>query len=311
MRIQEGAPALVVLAAGMGSRYGGLKQMDAFGPNGETILDYSIYDAIKAGFGKVVFVIRKSFEVEFRTFFSNKFEDLIQISYVFQELEDVPQGVQIPEDRTKPWGTAHAVWVARDEIQSAFVVINADDFYGRDAYDTCIRFLNTQQDMAYGLVAYKLRQTMSKYGTVNRGVCSIDQENNLAGIEETLKIGFDQEGRIFNTSDEGVVTYFDPDTPVSMNLWIFHKDYFPFCEAAFISFMAKHGHEPKSEFFIPLLIENLISTDAKKVKILTCDESWFGVTYQKDKPFVMKRLRALISEGKYPIDLWNTKENTL
>lgn len=295
---------LVVLAAGMGSRYGGLKQMDEFGPNGETILDYSIYDAIQAGFKKVVFIIRESFEKDFRAFFANKFEDKIEVAYVFQDIKDVPKDYVIPEDRSKPWGTAHAVWAAREEVDGPFAVINADDFYGRGAYKVCMDFFESREEGTYGLIGYELDNTLSKHGTVNRGICSVDSESYLTGIVETLKIGYDESGKITFPKEDGV-GHLEPKTPASMNLWTFYPDYFDYCGKMFAEFLELRGSEEKSEFFIPLLIEKLIKSGEMKVEVLSCDEEWFGVTYQKDKPVVVQRINKLIEEGRYPSNLWS------
>jgi len=296
-------PTLLVLAAGMGSRYGGLKQMDAFGPNGETILDYSIYDAIEAGFGKVVFIIRKSFDEAFREFFKGKFEDKVEVEYVYQELDDIPAGSVCPPEREKPWGTAHAVWVARNVVNEPFAVINADDFYGRGAFTELKNYFDQAEKGAYSLVAYRLDKTLSDHGTVNRGVCSVNDKAELAGIVETLKIGYEEDRTISYPTAEGSVAL-SAETPVSMNFWGFYPDYFQYAEAYFKNFLAERGEEPKSEFFIPLLVEDLIKRGEKSVKVLNCDEEWFGVTYQKDKPFVVERIKKLLLENIYPAKLW-------
>jgi len=304
-------PTLLVLAAGMGSRYGGLKQMDAFGPNGETILDYSIYDAIREGFGKVVFVIRESFSQDFKAFFANKFEDEIEVDYVFQNLEDVPGNYVYHPDRTKPWGTAHAVWVAKDVIDGPFAVINADDFYGRDSYRILFDFFNRAIDSHnYALVGYQLEKTLSDHGTVNRGVCATNNDNTLDNIVETLKIGYDDDRKIFYMDDQGQKKYLSSDTAVSMNMWAFFPDYFDYCGSMFSDFLQSRGQEIKSEFFIPLLVDSLIKGETKKVEVLACEEEWFGVTYQEDKPFVIDRLRTLIAQGVYPDRLW-TERNSI
>lgn len=299
-------PTLLILAAGMGSRYGGLKQMDEFGPNGETILDYSIYDAIQAGFGKVVFVIRDSFRDEFQQFFSGKFDDKVEIDYVAQDISMVPSGSVYSKDREKPWGTAHAVYVAREVIDGPFAVINADDFYGGRSYKVLVDFFTqTADENAYALVGYRLANTLSDHGTVNRGVCSTSAEGNLSNIVETLKIGYDDNRRICYNDDNGDQAYLDADTPVSMNMWAFTPDYFDYCEEMFTEFLKNHGNELKSEFFIPLLVDELIASDQKTVKVLDCDEEWFGVTYQEDKPIVIEKLQALIDQGVYPSKLWD------
>lgn len=298
-------PTLLVLAAGMGSRYGGLKQMDAFGPNGETILDYSIYDAIREGFGKVVFVIRESFSEEFKAFFANKFDDKIEVDYVFQSLNNVPDQYEYHPDRTKPWGTAHAVWVAKDVIDGPFAVINADDFYGRDSYRILYEyFKDSNVSNNYALVGYQLEKTLSDHGTVNRGVCATHDDNTLDNIVETLKIGYDEERQIHYNNEHGQKSYLSGNTPVSMNMWAFLPDYFDHCGVMFKDFLKDRGQELKSEFFIPLLIDNLIKVGTKRVDVLDCTEEWFGVTYQEDKPFVMERLSKLIESGVYPENLW-------
>lgn len=296
-------PTLLVLAAGMGSRYGGLKQMDPFGPHGETLLDYSIYDAINAGFGKVVFVIRESFSDAFKEFFANKFDHKIEVVYVYQDIHDVPEGSDYDKSREKPWGTSHAVWVAKDVINEPFVVINADDFYGKGAYVKVKEFFDNSDNKSYVLIGYHLMNTLSEHGTVNRGVCATDDEHRLKSIVETLKIGFDEEKNIVFPTEEGFGSL-EPNTIVSMNFWGFQPDYFTYCENMFVSFLKEFGHTPKSEFFIPLLIEDMIKTNVKNVDVISCDEEWFGVTYQKDKPFVQERIIKLIEKGVYPKNLW-------
>lgn len=296
-------PTLLVLAAGMGSRYGGLKQMDAFGPNGETLLDYSIYDAIKAGFGKVVFVIREDFSDAFKDFFAGKFEDQIEVAYVYQELTDVPAGSSYDEQRSKPWGTAHAVWVARDIINEPFAVINADDFYGYGGYKRIKEYFDQSSDASYVLVGYRLANTVSDHGTVNRGVCKVNEENQLDSIVETLKIGKESNGQL-SYPTETDKAYLAPETIVSMNFWGFYPDYFDYCGKMFADFLNKRGFEEKSEFFIPLLVEQLVQSGEKYVDVVDCDEDWFGVTYRDDKPIVEEKIKDLISKGTYPSDLW-------
>lgn len=296
-------PTLCILAAGMGSRYGGLKQMDAFGPNGETILDYSIYDAIQAGFGKVVFIIRESFSDAFKDFFKGKFEDKVAIEYVYQNIADVPDGTTYGPDREKPWGTAHAVWVARKVIKEPFVVINADDYYGADAYSVVVDYLKNSTAENYALVAYQLDKTLSEHGTVNRGVCQSNNDRQLTGVVETLKIGYTEDGSISYPTEDGEGSL-APETLVSMNYWLFHPDFFEHAEAYFVNFLKEFGGQPKSEFFIPLLIEHLINNGSKIVDVLECSEEWFGVTYAKDKPFVQERIAALIEKEVYPKNLW-------
>ncbi len=299
------ATTLVILAAGMGSRYGGLKQIDEFGPNGETILDYSIYDAINAGISKVVFVIRESFRKEIEEVFCQKLANKVELVFVAQELDDLPEGYVLPEERERPWGTAHAVWAARNVVAEPFVVINADDYYGIGAYDMVCEFLHSseynQQD--YAIVAYELVNTLSEHGTVNRGVCETN-EFYLSSIHERLKIGIMEDGRIAYSDEVGERVYLSPQTPVSMNFWGFYPDFFDYCEASFRRFLKKHIHEPKSEFYIPILIEELVNSQEKRVRLLTCNAEWFGVTYIEDKPFVQERIQKLVSEGVYPSNLW-------
>lgn len=301
-------PTLLVLAAGMGSRYGGLKQIDSFGPNGETILDYSIYDAIDAGFKKVVFVVRRHFLKDIKAFFYGKFDDRIDVQYVTQELDKVPSGVTVHPQREKPWGTAHAVGVAKDVIHEPFCVINADDFYGRDAYFVMSAYFKEcieTQSRDYALVGYDLVNTLSEFGTVNRGVCTTDGKGYLNAIVETLSIGYDEGKAIVHPGPEGRPVHLQPQIPVSMNMWGFFPDYFEFFDASFKRFLESKGRELKSEYFIPLMIDELIKSNRKRVAVLHSSATWFGVTYQKDKPFVMNRLNRLIEDGIYPRDLWS------
>ncbi len=303
MKDQTSTPTLLLLAAGMGSRYGGLKQMDEFGPNGETLLDYSIYDAINAGFKKIVFVIREDFNEAFRTFFKGKFDNLVEVEYVYQDISDVPAGLSYDKSRTKPWGTSHAVWAARDVIHEPFAVINADDYYGAGVYKKIKAYFDRGTKDSYALLGYHLINTASDYGTVNRGVCQVDKDNQLSSIVETLKIAKDSDGTLSHMLD-GEVKELAPETVVSMNFWGFYPDYFDYCGAMFEDFIKHRGFEEKSEFFIPLLVENLIKSKEKSVDVIDCDEEWFGVTYQEDKPHVQKRLQQLIDKGVYPAKLW-------
>lgn len=298
-------PALVILAAGMGSRYGGLKQMDAFGPNGEAIIDYSIYDAIRAGFGKIVFVIRERFRDEFRDVFSGKFDDRVEVAYVMQELDKLPEGYACPEGREKPWGTAHAVWVAKEAVREPFAVINADDYYGIGAYDTLYRFLasKTAQE-EYGVVGYYLDNTLSDHGAVNRGICEGSPDGYLENVEEIVGIERHEGGRITYRGQTAGSRQLSGETLVSMNMWAFHPSYFDYFETHFRDFLDRRVNEPKSEYFIPTLVDELIRAGERKVRILTSRDAWFGVTYQEDKPIVMERLNKLIKAGKYPENLW-------
>lgn len=301
-------PSLVVLAAGMGSRYGGLKQMDEFGPNGETIIDYSVYDAIRAGFGKVVFVIRESFREDFINFFNNKFEDKIEVEFVTQELSHLPDGFTVPEGREKPWGTAHAVQMAKDAVKEPFVVINADDFYGREAYEVASKFFKenpTDEGSVnlYNVIGYKLVNTLSDHGTVNRGVCQADDNGNLAGIEECKMIIRENDGVIRYPNGDSKNELKDNDI-VSMNMWGFYPSYFSYFEREFSSFLTNEGRELTSEYYIPDLIDFLINSKESEVKILSSDANWFGVTYQEDKPHVVAKLNEMIEAGIYPKNLW-------
>lgn len=298
-------PTLLILAAGMGSRYGGLKQIDAFGPNGEAIIEYSIYDAIRAGFGKVVFVIRSSFQDAFVEAFAGKFEDKIKVAYVHQDLHDVPSFFTVPADREKPWGTAHAVWVARHEIDGPFGVINADDFYGRSSYVALHDFLVGQADQEdYAVISYYLGNTLSDHGTVNRGVCHQTPEGNLSHIVETLKIGKDS-GKASYIDESGSKQMLGLKTLVSMNMFGFLPSYFDYASEQFTTFLKERGGEDKSEFFIPLMMDTLIKSGTLNVKVIDTDASWFGVTYKEDKPFVQQQLNELITAGEYPADLWS------
>lgn len=300
-------PTLLVLAAGMGSRYGGLKQMDAFGPSGETIIDYSIYDAINAGFGKVVFIIRDSFRQDFENFFRGKFEDKIEIVYVAQDLHNLPEGYSVPEAREKPWGTGHAVWVAKDVINEPFAVINADDYYGQESYTTLVDFFKSipeGQENIYSLIGYYLKNTLSDHGTVNRGVCSSDKDGNLTTIEECTKIKRYDDNIVRYPKTEDYLAYIPEDALVSMNMFGFLPSYFDHCEKYFKQFLDTDINIPKSEFYIPTLLDQLISTNQIKVKVLSSKASWFGVTYQDDKPIVIDKLNKLIAAGVYPDKLW-------
>ncbi len=296
-------PTLVILAAGMGSRYGGLKQLDEIGPNGEAIIDYSLFDAIRAGFGKVVFIIRHDFEEAFKARFDEKLKGKIEVEYVFQDLTDLPDGFSVPEGREKPWGTAHAIRSARNVVTTPFAAINADDFYGKEAYETVAKFLtsNVAADN-FAMVGYRMDNTLSENGTVSRGLCVIDDNQNLVDIEELTKISLESDG-IFYYKDEQKKPLKGDET-VSMNFWGFHPSLFHFLEEGFVQFLNEKGTELKSEFFIPMYVDELIKAGNAKVKVLTSNAAWFGVTYQEDKPVVIDRVKQLISEGKYPSNLW-------
>jgi len=297
---------LLVLAAGMGSRYGGLKQMDAFGPNGETIIDYSIYDAINAGFTKVVFIIRESFKDAFVEAFTAKFEDKIEVAFVCQELDRLPEGVNCPLDRAKPWGTGHAVYVAKDAIDGPFGVINADDYYGQEAYKVLMDYFKANENVEnpnYAVVAYHLHNTLSDHGTVNRGVCYSDANGNLDKVVERTKIQREADGVVRFPHEDHKHDLVD-DTLVSMNMWAFYPSYFEYSEEALYEFIKSRGNEEKSEFYIPALIDELIQNKVISVKVLDTKSQWFGVTYQEDKPVVIEKLSKLIADGAYPKHLW-------
>lgn len=296
-------PTLVILAAGMGSRYGGLKQLDEVGPNGEAIIDYSLFDAIRAGFGKVVFIIRRDFEDAFKERFDKKLKGKINVEYVFQELTDLPAGFSVPEGREKPWGTGHAIRAARNVVKEPFSAINADDFYGFEAYETVARFLTGDvDDNQYAMVGYRLDKTLSENGSVSRGLCVTNAQQNLVDIEELTQITNEPEGIFYYKNNEKVGL--KGDETVSMNFWGFHPSLFTHLEEGFVSFLKEKGNEMKSEFFIPMFVDELIKAEKTKVKVLTSSASWFGVTYQEDKPIVKGCINQLIVEGKYPSKLW-------
>ncbi len=296
-------PTLLVLAAGMGSRYGGLKQLDTLGPNGESIIDYSIYDAIEAGFTKVVFVIRESFAEEFKARFEPNLKGRIETEYVYQELHKLPEGFDVPEGREKPWGTGHAILMAKEAIKNPFAIINADDFYGREAYQTAVDFTkNNTNDSEYAMIGYALDNTLSEHGTVSRGVCETDAQNHLVNIVERTKIGY----------LDGKVVYFEDDKtteltgkePVSMNFWVFKANFFEALENGFLSFLKEKGTELKSEFYFNALVDKMIKEGKVSTHVLSSDAQWFGVTYQEDKPIVQASLQKLIDDGIYPEHLW-------
>lgn len=299
-------PTLLVLAAGMGSRYGGLKQLDPVGPHGETIMDYSIFDAKKAGFGKVVFVIRKDFEADFRNKILKKYEGHIPVEVVFQSLDALPEGYTCPPDRVKPWGTNHAIMMGQTAINEPFAVINADDFYGRDAFEVIARELDKATDSPgqYCMVGFRVGNTVTENGTVSRGVCTRDNDGNLADIVERTAISVTDDGRIVFTDENGCECQLDPMTPVSMNLWGFTPDYFEYSNAEFCKFLDARGQELKSEFYIPSMVDCLIKSGKATVKVLDTASQWFGVTYANDRPDVVAKLAALHQAGEYPDSLF-------
>ena len=295
-------PTLFVLAAGMGSRYGGLKQLDPLGPQGQTIMDYSIFDAIRAGFGKVVFVIRKDFEEDFRRSILSKYEGHIPVEVVFQSTDKLPEGYTCPEERTKPWGTNHAVMMGADVIKEPFAVINADDFYGRDAFAVIAADLMRERSRMgdYSMVGFRVGNTMSENGSVSRGVCSVNAEGNLTKVVERTGIAYDKDHRICFLDENNETEYLDPSTPVSMNLWGFTPDYFSYSDREFRRFLDKCLTTPKAEFYIPTAIDTLINSGEATVKVLDTTSRWFGVTYAADRQGVVDKLAALHAAGEYP-----------
>jgi NDP-sugar pyrophosphorylase family protein len=297
-------PTLLILAAGMASRYGSMKQIQSFGPGGETIMDYSIYDAVRAGFKKVVFIIRKEFAQDFQGIFDEKLKGRVETDYVYQDLNAFVDGFEVPADRSKPWGTAHAVLCARDQVKEPFAVINADDFYGRDAFEQAYKFLTGDVNATtYSIIGYELLKTLSDHGTVNRGVCRVDKDGNLAGIAERLNISRQPDGRII--CDDGQEPKEIPaDSKVSMNFWCFDISIFDYSQKLFKEFLAESGKQPKSEFFIPIVADQFINDSVGKIKVIPTSSQWFGVTYKEDAPAVKESLNKLVESGEYPPSLW-------
>jgi hypothetical protein len=298
-------PTLFVLAAGMGSRYGGLKQLDGLGPNAETIMDYSIFDAIRSGFGKVVFVIRKDFEDDFRNKILSKYENHIPVEIVFQSLDKLPEGFTCPENRTKPWGTNHAVLMGKAVIKEPFAVINADDFYGRDSFETLGKELAgaAGKKNDYSMIGFRVRNTLSESGSVARGVCSMDSEGYLATVVERTDIERIN-GEIRFTDENGKKVVLDENTPVSMNMWGFTPDYFDYSEEYFKNFLRKNIDNLKSEYFIPLMVNELVTQKIARVKVLDTTSKWFGITYADDRQGVVNKIHSLIAAGEYPEKLF-------
>ena len=300
-------PTLFVLAAGVGSRYGGLKQLDGVGPHGETIMDYSIYDAMRAGFGKVVFVIRHDFEDAFREKILSKYQGHIPVEVVFQSVDALPEGYTVPEGRTKPWGTNHAVMMGESAIEEPFAVINADDFYGRDAFDVMAGFLagvGKESDGRYCMVAFELGNTMTEAGSVSRGVCTVDECGHLTDVVERTSIAFTPAGEIEYTDKEGNSGRLMAHMPVSMNLWGFTPDYFRYSRREFVRFLNKHIERAGSEFFIPSVVDKLVKNGEATVDVLSTKSRWFGVTYPEDRDKVVASLAALHNAGEYPDKLF-------
>ena len=299
-------PTLFVLAAGMGSRYGGLKQLDGLGPNGETIMDYSIFDAIRGGFGKIVFVIRRDFEQDFRDKVLSKYEGHIPTELTFQAIDDLPEGFTCPEDRTKPWGTNHAVLMGKSVINEPFAVINADDFYGRDAFAVMGKWLSELPEGSegkYSMVGFRVCNTLSENGTVARGVCAKDEAEMLTAVVERTEI-MRVDGVISYKDENGEWQPVGEETPVSMNFWGFTPDYFKYSEAQFVDFLKENIDKPKSEFFIPLVVDNLINSGKATCEVLDTTAKWFGVTYAADRPGTVEKIQSLVDAGEYPNKLF-------
>lgn len=299
-------PQLVIMAAGIGSRYGGLKQIDPMGPHGEIIIDYSIYDALQAGFERVVFIIRKHFEQDFRDMIGRNIEARAEVSYVYQELDALPGGLVLPEGRTKPWGTAHAVLCARDRVDANSAVINADDFYGPHTFRALYDFLSTAQDddvYRYAMVGFELEKTLTEHGHVARGVCTVTPDGSLSSVVERTKIQtFDGEVRF--TEDDEHWELIPSGSTVSMNTWGFTPSLYGELEARFVAWFGEHQSEPKAEFFLPSVVNDLLSEGRATVRVLPTDERWYGVTYQEDKPVVKAAIDRYLADGTYPQKLW-------
>jgi hypothetical protein len=299
-------PTLLILAAGMGSRYGGLKQIDKIGPSGEAIIDYSIYDAIRAGFGKVALVIRRELEADFREFFGSKLNGKIEVQYVYQELDNLPGNMLPPSDRKKPWGTAHAVLVARDAVTAPFMAINADDFYGREAYQAVARHFEANSDRTnHCMVGYQLGKTLSEHGTVSRGVCSYNHHLLLSNITEVTNI--ERRGATVGYEDpEKGWTSLDGGTFVSMNTWGFYPEIFEIFNNGFKSFLQRAKDDPKAEYYIAKPLMEMMEQQLGTIRILQSDAQWFGVTYREDKASAVARINDLIAAGVYPDNLWTS-----
>ena len=298
-------PTLLVLAAGMGSRYGGLKQFDCLGPQDQTIMDYSVYDAVRAGFGKIVFVIRHDFEEEFNRRVLSKYKDFIPVEVVYQELTKLPEGYTCPADRTRPWGTNHAIMTGGEVINEPFAVINADDFYGLDAFEVIADELSNHSGMSgdYCMVGFEVGNTMTENGSVSRGVCRV-ADGLLAKIVERKAISYDSDHNICFTDEKGVEQHLEPSTPVSMNLWGFGPDYFRYSEREFCRFLDKYLNDNGREFFIPSVVDKLRGNGEANVKVLHTSSKWFGVTYADDRSDVIAKLAALHAAGVYPDDMF-------
>jgi UTP-glucose-1-phosphate uridylyltransferase len=298
-------PTLVILAAGMASRYGSMKQIQSFGPSGETIMDYSIYDAVRAGFGKVVFIIREDFAENFKNIFEPKLKGKIATDYVYQSLESFLGGHKVPVERTKPWGTAHAVLCCKDAVKEPFAVINADDFYGRDSFQKAYDFLTKEVNATTQcIIGYELKKTLSENGSVSRGVCEVDANGNLVSINERTKIYRNDEGKI-TYEDETGLHEVSEDSSVSMNFWGFSPEIFDVTEKLFHQFIEENINNPKAEFFIPIVADKYSKSGTGVIKVIPTSAQWFGVTYKEDAPGVQKSIDDLVASGEYPNNLWS------
>jgi len=303
-------PELLVMAAGMGSRFGGLKQLEPLGPSGEKIMDYGIYDAKRAGIERVVFVIRKDFEKEFHEQVGAHYAKWVDVAYAFQELDDLPKGFLVPEGRTKPWGTVHAILAAKKILANPFIAMNADDFYGRRAFEALAGWLSAPSKPTsgpaeqYAMVAFQLAKTLSANGTVARGVCQVSEQGFLMAVAEHVALEAFQ-GGVRDAQASGTAMTFTGMEPVSMNFWGFRPTLFEHLEELFLEFMKEHGRELKSEFYIPLAVDTMIRTKRASVTVLDTPDSWFGVTYREDKEHVVSRIQKLVDAGEYPQSLWS------
>jgi UTP-glucose-1-phosphate uridylyltransferase len=299
-------PTLLILAAGIGSRYGGMKQIDQVGPSGEAIIDYSVYDAIRTGFGKIVFVIRKQIEKDIREFFEHKLAGKIQMEYVYQELNMIPEGYTVPPERIKPWGTAHAVWVAAKAIKEPFVAINADDFYGLESYRLMAEYLTSRSpadSTNFCMIGYRIQDTLSEYGSVSRGVCESDDQLFLKTVVERPEI-FRKDGEIAFRDEHGSNVLLSADTLVSMNIWGFTPAIFNHIGKQFTDFIRENVSNIKAELYIPSIVNYIVKNGKGNVKILPAKDKWFGVTYKEDKQLAVQNIRKLIEKGIYPEKLW-------
>lgn len=298
-------PTLFILAAGMGSRYGGLKQLDGLGPSGETIMDYSVYDALRAGFGKIVFVIRHDFEDEFRKKVISKYEGHVPVEVVFQDVKNVPEGIATNPERTKPWGTGHAVLMGKDVIKEPFAVINADDYYGAESFRILGDFLRSVEGKKgrYCMIGFRIENTLSENGGVSRGLCEVSADGNLTGVTECHGIQR-KEGKLVQTLADGTEASFPEGANVSMNMWGFTPDYFDYSTAAFLDFLKKNSQELKAEFYIPSVVNDLIEAGEIELKVLETPSKWFGVTYAADRQATVDQFKKLVEEGVYPAKLF-------